>query len=401
MRITAVRLHEITGEVEDRGQIRPMNAGRLGRALDVYPKYKAEGPGPAWEEGSRPGYYRRRDKLLEIETDEGLTGTMTKIMGADHIPSLAPHLLGENPMATERIWDILYRASLSAGFGDVMSAIAAIDIALWDIKCQALNTPLCTLLGGPVRQRVPAYAMARDFSKEPEEVRRVSRELVDQGFRAIKWYPSHGPSHGREGQRKNIEFVAACREAVGPDVEIMLDCWKTWDAPYTVEMARRLEPYRIKWIEEPVFQYQFAEYAEIRRQVSSTLISGGEQLYALWQFRHLLADGCVDIVQPDPIWCGGITQIQRIIALARAYETPVVMHVCHVPLNIHLSAALPPTVCPLIEYPAYHRQIADQFFLKNKVYAVDGEVPVPTSAPIYELDESVIVEKREVGSWVA
>jgi L-rhamnonate dehydratase len=99
-------------------------------------------------------------------------------------------------------------------------------------------------------------------------------------------------------------------------VDTLSDCWKTWDVPYTIEMAKRLEPYRIRWIEEPVFQYKVDQYAEIRRNIRTIQVSGGEQLYALWEFTRLFDAGAVDNVQADPLWCGGITNTMKIITLA-------------------------------------------------------------------------------------
>lgn len=192
-----------------------------------------------------------------------------------------------------------------------------------------------------------------------------------------------------------MALVHAIREAVGDDFEIMLDIWKVWDVPYTIKMAKKLEPYRICWIEEPVFQYQFEQYAQIRQAVNIP-ISGGEQLYCAWQFKQLFDAGAVDIAQPDPFWCGGITETMRVIHMAQSYAIPLVMHVCHVPLNVQISAVFADPVIPIMEYPTYQKQVLDQFFLKNKVLAVNGKVPVPDTPAIFELDESVIVDRQVI-----
>jgi L-alanine-DL-glutamate epimerase-like enolase superfamily enzyme len=399
VKITSVALTELTALVEDSGRFRPEREDRLGMPVDIYPEHKAKGPpppAPIYERDPRSGLYRISTGLLEVYTDDGVTGLA---LGAAESPALrraAELMVGADPMATERIWDVAYRSLLSLTPGGTMFALAAMDLALWDLKSKALGVPVCSLLGGPVRRSVPAYAMMRDYSKDPEQASRHAAEIVGRGFGAMKWYPRWGPTDGRAGMAKTIALVEALRETIGPDVEIMLDCWKTWDVPYTLEMAERLRDYRVFWIEEPVFQFKYAQYGEIRRKVRGVRISGGEQLYTLGEFKLLFDHQGVDIAQPDPFWCGGITPTMKIVHLAQAYEVAVVMHVVKEVVNVHISGALSPAVCPLIEYPTYQSQYTDQLFQGNKVLAVNGEVPVPTTPGLFVVDEGVIRERREI-----
>ena len=163
-----------------------------------------------------------------------------------------------------------------------MMAISAVDCAMWDLKGRMLGLPVVRLLGGPTRDADPrlrqrAWATPSSPTGPRERGPRVRR----QGYTAMKWFYRHGPTDGREGMEENEALVAAVREAVGPDVEIMTDAWMSWDVPYTLEMARRLEPYRPRWIEEPVLPDKIESYAEIRRE-SPVPIAGGEHEYTRW-----------------------------------------------------------------------------------------------------------------------
>jgi L-alanine-DL-glutamate epimerase-like enolase superfamily enzyme len=194
---------------------------------------------------------------------------------------------------------------------------------------------------------------------------------------------------------KNLELVRNLREAVGPDVDLMLDCWMSWDVPYTVQMARRLEPYHPRWIEEPVLPDKIDQYAEIRRQVQVS-IAGGEHEYTRWGFKALMDAHAVDVLQPDIYWAGGISELSKICALASAYDLPVIPHGHSVPATVHLLAAQPVTTCPLLEYLIKWNEI-HQFFLKYPVKPVNGQVSLPAAPGIgMELDEAKIQRRREL-----
>jgi L-alanine-DL-glutamate epimerase-like enolase superfamily enzyme len=196
---------------------------------------------------------------------------------------------------------------------------------------------------------------------------------------------------------KNEELVATLREAVGPDVEIMTDAWMSWDVPYTLEMARRLEQYRPRWIEEPVLPDKIDSYAAIRRQ-SPVPTAGGEHEYTRWGLHQLMAAGGVDVVQADIYWAGGITEMLKICAIASAYDLPVVPHGHSTPASIHVIAAQPEPLTPLVEYLVKWNEI-HQFFLKRPVKPVNGMVQVPEEPGIgMELDEAKIEQRREL-SW--
>jgi L-alanine-DL-glutamate epimerase-like enolase superfamily enzyme len=266
---------------------------------------------------------------------------------------------------------------------------------MWDLKGRVANLPVQRLLGGPTRPAIRAYASALGFSLEPDRVAATSRALVGQGYTALKWFFRHGPADGEAGMDANEQLVATVRDAVGPGVEIMTDAWMSWNVPYTLAMARRLERYRPRWIEEPVLPDQVAAYAEIRRE-SPVPISGGEHEYTRWGIHQLLEVRAVDVLQPDVAWAGGITEMLKICALASTYGIPVVPHGHSVPATMHLISAQPEPVTPLLEYLVKWNDV-HQFFLKTPLRPVDGVVTVPDEPGLgIALDESKIDDRREL-----
>ena len=393
MKITSVRLFEVHGEMAFPGEFWEE---RLVRPVDIYPEYKARGAG--WLPMIDEGRYAMRSQFCRIETDEGVTG-----LGGPLSPSeayiihhqIAPQLIDRDPLATERIWDVAYRSMIHGRKGHSMMALSVVDCALWDLKGKWAGAPVYRLLGGPTRETIPAYASALGYSLEPDRVRQRAEEMVQQGYRAMKWFFRHGPSDGPAGISKNVELARTLREAVGPDVDVMLDCWSSWDVPYTIHMARRLEPYHPRWLEEPVLADKIEQYAEIRRH-SPVPISGGEHEYTRWGFKALMDAGACDVLQPDIYWAGGISEVQKICALASAYDLPVIPHGHSVPATVHLLAAWPATTCPLLEYLVKWNTI-HQFFLKDPIAPVNGEVSLPKGPGIgMELDEAKIQDMRDL-----
>jgi L-alanine-DL-glutamate epimerase-like enolase superfamily enzyme len=393
MKITAVNLFEVRGEMAFEGEFWEE---RLVRPIDIYPEHKAQGPG--WLTKIEDGRYAMRSQFCEIETDEGLTGlagptTLSQAFVIRH--ELAPLLIGHDPLATERIWDRLYRSMVHGRKGTPMMALSVVDCALWDLKGKWAGVPVYRLLGGPVRDAIPAYASTLGYSLELDLVAQRVGEFVDQGYRAMKWFFREGPTDGKEGIAKNVALVETLREAAGPDVDIMLDCWMSWNVPYTIEMARRLVPYHPRWLEEPVLPDKIPQYAEIRRN-SPIPISGGEHEYTRWGLKALMDAGAVDVLQPDIYWAGGITEMLKICAIASAYDLPVIPHGHSVPASVHLIASQPVTTCPLLEYLVKWNTI-HQFFLKDPIKPENGEVTLPTGPGMgMALDEDKIQERQEL-----
>jgi L-alanine-DL-glutamate epimerase-like enolase superfamily enzyme len=397
VKITNFRLRELTGTLRHEGEFWEE---RLIRPLDVYPEHKAAGPQAWLPERIDATHSRVRSVFLEVETDEGVTGLGGPI--AHEVAYVVDQqfrrlLTGEDPRATERVWDLMYRDAVHGRKGVAMMAISVIDCALWDLRGKWLGAPVYRLLGGPIRETIPAYASALGYSLEPAQVRQWAKELVAQGFTATKWFPRFGPTDGKEGIARNVELMATLREAVGPDVDVMLDAWMSWDVPYTVAMSERLAEFAPRWLEEPVMPDKIASCAEIKRR-SRVPIATGEHEYTRWGLKQLMDAGVAEVLQPDTYWAGGISEMVKICALGSAYDVVVIPHGHSVPANLHLAAALPTTLSPMVEYLLKWNQLL-QFFFTDPIVPRGGAVTVPSGPGMgMEIDPAKIEEEREL-TW--
>jgi L-alanine-DL-glutamate epimerase-like enolase superfamily enzyme len=393
MRIADVRLRQVTGRMPFAGEFWEE---RLIRPVDIYPGYRALGPEVLPHAGD--GAYRIDTFFVEIESDEGAIGIGGPIPREQAFvidTDLRRHLMNADPLANELVWDTLYRSAVHGRKGLTMMAISGVDCALWDLKGRYFNTPVYRLLGGPTRSEIPAYASALGYSIEPDRAAERAREFVQQGYRATKWFFRNGPADGTEGMVRNAQLVSALRGAVGDRVDIMLDCWMSWDVPYTVAMAERLEDYEPRWLEEPVLPDKIESYATIRRQVRVP-IAGGEHEYTRWGLKALMDAEAVDVLQPDIYWAGGITEMLKICALASTYDLPVIPHGHSTPASAHLIASQPPNLCPLLEYLVKWNEV-HQFFLRTPIKPRNGVVSLPEEPGLgMTLDEAKIESQRLV-----
>jgi L-alanine-DL-glutamate epimerase-like enolase superfamily enzyme len=394
VKITAIRLFQLEGVLEHPDEFWEE---RLVRPLDIYPEHKHDGGDYSPKIG--PGQYRIVSGFVEVHTDDGVTGLGGPI-DADqaHIiaSDLAPLAIGQDPWATERIWDKLYRSQVHGRGGVAMMAISALDCALWDLKGKAAGLPVYRLLGGPTRTEIPAYASALGYSLEPSLLRERAQQIVAQGYRATKWFFRDGPLDGREGIRRNVQLARTLRDALGDDVDLMLDAWMSWNVPYTISMAQRLAEYHPRWIEEPLMADKEREGIALIRQQSPVPIATGEHQYTRWGLKGLMDSHSADILQPDIYWAGGISEIVKICALASTYDLPVIPHGHSVPATAHVIASQPANLCPLIEYLIKWNQV-HQFFFKEPVQPVNGVVRLTDKPGIgVEIDEAKIESRREL-----
>jgi L-alanine-DL-glutamate epimerase-like enolase superfamily enzyme len=393
--ITDVRFERFKGTWDYEG---PVGEERLVRPVDIYPDLSARGnPMPIGVTADGPPYPLEA-VFIFIETDAGVSGCYGPIsLGEARTIDrrLKQVVIGEPAHAVERIWDRMYRSSFTGRKGETMMAISKVDLALWDLKGKLLDAPVYELLGGPSRERVRAYASMLGHAVEPEMAAERAREVAEAGYTATKWFFRHGPADGPEGLRKNLALIRAVREAVGPDVEIMFDAWSSWDVPYTQRMAGLATAYRPWWFEEPVLPDLIPQYAELRRTVATVAISGGEHEYTRWGIKALLDAGAVDILQPDPTWAGGITEMMKICALASAYGIPVIPH--HGGrASLHLIAAQTLTTCPIQEWLVQHGR-RDNLFFKHKIEPENGAFALPPGPGLsMALDETTIESREEV-----
>jgi L-rhamnonate dehydratase len=302
-----------------------------------------------------PEYFDRRSSwlgggrkaIVQIETDEGVTGLGECPGGISAGAIIKDHLsrflIGQSPFQVERHWDIMFKATLPYGRkGMPIMAISAVDLALWDLIAKARNEPLYQTLGGPAKERVQAYVTGNDF------------ELTkDRGFLGQKLAMPYGPASGKEGMDKNEELVRRARETLGPDKEIMLDCYMAWNVDYTVRMAERLASYRVKWIEESLPPDDYRGYGSINQKVTTSAIATGEHEYTRYGFQQLLDVRGAEILQPDICWCGGLTEAKKICAMASAQHIPVIPHAGGLqPWALHLIFAEPNI--PMAEFAYIH-----------------------------------------------
>ena len=245
----------------------------------------------------------------------GVTGYGAPVISIinDH---LAPLLIGENAMATERIWDMMMRMTSPYSPSGIASyAISGIDLALWDLKGNALKTPVYALAGGPARERQFCYSTGNDTDW-----------FMELGFKATKLACPYGTHDGLAAFSKNEDFVAKTREFIGRDVELMLDCWMAFDVEFAVRLAERLRPYGLKWIEDCLIPENMSAHRALRDRLPWQTLSTGEHWYTPYPFFDAAKDRLVDIFQPDINWVGGFTACQRIAAIADAAGLEVILH---------------------------------------------------------------------------
>lgn len=312
--------------------------------------------------------------VVEIEADNGTVGfavTTAGELGAFIVEKhLARFVEGARVTDIEKIWDQMYRSTLFYGRkGVVLNAISAVDLALYDLLGKIRQEPVYALLGGPVRDELTMYATGA----RPD----VAKDL---GFIGGKMPLHHGPAEGEEGLRKNLEMIRDMREKVGDDFWLMLDCWMSLDLDYATRLAHGAAEYDLKWIEEALPPDDYWGYAKLKKQVPpKMLVTTGEHEATRWGFKLLLDMECADIIQPDVGWCGGITELSKISALADAAGALVIPHGSSV-YSYHFVVTR--TNSPFAEFLMMHptaEEIVPMFspMLLGEPVPVNGKLKVP------------------------
>jgi L-alanine-DL-glutamate epimerase-like enolase superfamily enzyme len=290
-----------------------------------------------------PQEYTGDIHIVEVHTDGGVTGLgfmsaarATGDLSATLIRrTLKGVVVGQDPLLTEDLWRRMHEAiPRRGGEGIVRTCMAAVDFALWDIKGKLLNVPVAALLGGR-RDRVATYANCAHHLP-PDKLAVKAVEYVKRGHAALKIRGSATYVSLREA----TERVKHVREAIGPDVKLMVDVNGTWDVDTAIQQLKRWERYDVYWLEEPVPPDDIPGYVRIRQRAGRTYIVGGEQHVGVLEFRQLIEQGAVDIVQPNAAITGGITDWLRIHALATLASVPVSPWNLQM-VHIHLAAGLP------------------------------------------------------------
>ncbi len=396
MKIRSLRVRRLTGTLSTDG---PMWEDRLVRPIDVYPEHRRDPWRTAGGEQIDDRHFRTTQEFLEISTDEGISGIAGPLWPDPArlvLTQLAHLLLGQDPHATERLWDQMHRFQVHGRQGDAMIAISAVDCALWDIKGQALGQPIWRLLGGPTRTEVPAYASMLGYAVEDlGKVRERALRYRELGYPAQKWFFRHGPMSGPEGLAKNVALVRALRETLGDGYPIMLDCWQSMSFDYAVDLCERIEEYRPRWLEEAFMPDRVDSYVKLKAKTRIPL-SGAEHEYTRWGFKRFLDRDALDVLQPDIYWCGGLSETLKIAACATAHDLITIPHGHSTPMTIHFSVTQSPIHTPYQEYLAKWNDI-NMHFLKHPLRPVNGLIHLPDAPGAnMALDPGKIEREEEI-----
>ena len=371
MHITGIKVHEVPMSFSW------LSEGLIANPMSIYPRFREKRS--SW-------FGPMTAAIIEIQTDEGIRGLGT--VGGGKGKLAAPIideqfknlLLGQSPFDIELLWEQMFRASQFYGRrGVVIEVISGIDLALWDLIGKALGQPVYNLIGGKTKDRIPVYVTGN-----------LTERHLQEGFRDVKLALPHGPADGNKGLQKNVELVEKTRKLIGPNGDIMLDCYMALDVPYTIALAKAVSEYKVLWIEEPVPPDQIDSYRRIKDAVPDILITGGEHEYTRYGFRELIEKKAVDILQPDIYRAGGLSELKKIAAMASAHNLPVIPHGVGAPTYHFVMAT---TNAPRAEFVDIFAQ-GGRPLLKGEPQPKDGFLELSAAPGFgYDLDEEVLSGK--------
>ncbi len=350
---------------------------------------------------SQAWYHARTAMLVRVTADDGTVGWGEAYGPPEPSAAIVRHLLaplvvGADPFDTLPLWERMYARTRDHGQkGVVLHAISAMDIALWDLKGKALGVSISRLLGGRFRERVQAYATGLYFRPREAfdtDLIEEARSYVAAGFQAVKLKVGYTPE-------VDIRHAHAIREAIGPDVQLMVDANHAYDAATAIRLGREFERLNIRWFEEPVIPEDIEAYVEVSRALDMP-VAGGEAEFTRFGFKRLLTERAVDIVQPDLTATGGFTECQRIAALASAWGVRYLPHVwgsaIGLSASLQLVAALPPATVslfplePIFEFDQTPNLFRDEL-ATAPIRPVAGWVDIPDRPGLgIEVDERLL-----------
>jgi L-rhamnonate dehydratase len=317
--------------------------------------------------------------IVEVFTDAGHVGIgnaalAPRLTKAAIDTYLKPLLIDKDPFDVEFLWQQMYRRTMAWGRKGVgMTAISAVDIAIWDILGKATGQPVFRLLGGRTKPKIPVYA-SRLYCQKLEDLAEEARRYKKEGYRAMKLRFGWGPVDGAAGMERNLELLRTVRDVIGYEIDLMADAYMGWNLDYARRILPLLEPYRLRWLEEPVIPDDIGGYAALK-SLGRVPIAGGEHEFTLYGFRELLDAKAVDYIQFDTNRVGGITQARKIASLAEAHSVPVVPHAGQMH-NYHIVMASMNS--PMAEFfPPVDVEVGNELFW----YIFDGE-PKPERGSI-------------------
>ena len=348
--------------------------------------------------------------FLKIETDEGVTGWGEPVVeGRAHtvaaaIEELADYLIGKDPRNIEDHWTVLYRGGFYRGGAIHMSALAGIDQALWDIKGKALGVSVSELLGGRVRERIRVYSWIG--GDRPADTANAARDAVARGFGAIKMNASEELQFVDNHAKVDavLANIAAVRDAVGGEIGIGVDFHGRVHKPMAKILIKELEPFRPMFIEEPVLSENYEALKELA-PLSCAPIALGERLFSRWDFKRILSEGYIDIIQPDASHAGGITEVRKIASMAEAYDVALALHCPLGPIAL--------ATCLQLDGVCYNAFIQEQSlgihynesndlldYIHNPAvfHYEDGFVEIPNGPGLgIEVNEGYVIERARMG----
>ena len=339
-----------------------------------------------WETGDVMSSFRFHQWLTcEVETTDGTIGIGNAALAPTVVKKAiddwyAPLVIGQDPFDYAYLWEKMYRRTHAWGRKGIgMTAISAIDIAIWDLMGKLAGKPVFKLLGGRTKEKIPVY-YSKLYAGPVELMQAEAEEAMKAGYQAFKSRFGYGPKDGMAGMRKNLKRVEAVREVIGYDRDLMLEAYMGWNLDYTRRMLPKLEKYEPRWLEEPVIAEDVAGYAELNK--GPVPISGGEHEFGLIGCGDLLRRGAVSVLQYDTNRVGGITAAQKINAVAEAFQIPVIPHAGQMH-NYHLTMAN--ANCPISEYfPVFDIEVGNELFyyiFKGDPDAVDGCLQLDDDMP--------------------
>ncbi len=304
------------------------------------------------ELGYSQQYYKHRTAhLVEVETDEGITG-WGECFGPGNIALankyivekvIQPLIKGDNPLKKEYIWQKVYNLLRDSGQkGMLIQALSGIDIALWDILAKKSNLPLYQLLGGKTNDKIPVYGYGMMLQKKTvdelcELFKNEANQIKEKNFKAMKMKIGMGP-------KEDLKLVSAVRDAIGSEFKLMVDANHAYNKNDALYVGRGLDEMNIYWFEEPVAPEDYDSYKELKEKLK-TNIAGGEAEFTKYGWNQLIKNNCIDIAQPEVCGLGGITEYLKVSALAQSNFIPIVNHVwgsaLSVAVNLHLLTTLP------------------------------------------------------------
>ena len=324
--------------------------------------------------------------IVEIFTDDGHVGIGNAALAPPITKQvidlyLRPLLIGADPWNIEFLWQHMYRKTMAFGRKGIgMAAISAVDIALWDLLGKSAKQPVFRLLGGRTKPRIPVYA-SRLYSIELSELAAEAKRYKREGYRAMKLRFGWGPTDGAAGMQQNVDLVKTVRQALGDAIDVMADAYMGWTLDYAKRMLPLLEPFNLRWLEEPVIPDDIQGYAELK-SYARIPIAGGEHEFTQYGFRDLLQARAVDYIQFDTNRVGGITQARKICALAESYSVPVIPHAGQMH-NYHVVMAS--LNSPMAEYfPFVDVEVGNELFwyiFEGEPKAKDGFVDLDDNLP--------------------